>query len=84
MTGACQSILQGHSEEISKVSFNPQGSKVLTGSSDKTARLWDVESGECDQILQGHSDEIFSCAFNYKGDTIITGSKDNTCRIWRI
>lgn len=74
----------GHEGEISKVAFNPQGTRVLTASSDKTCRLWDAaESGECLQVLEGHTDEIFSCAFNYEGDFVITGSKDNTCRIWR-
>lgn len=53
--------------------FNPQGTRILTASSDKVARLWDAETGDCVQILEGHTDEIFSCAFNYEGDTIITG-----------
>lgn len=66
-----------------KITFNPQGTRLLTASADKTARLWDPFSGDCKQILEGHNDEIFSCAFNYEGNTIITGSKDNTCRIWR-
>merc|ERR1740130_953122 len=66
-----------------QVCFNPQGTKILTASSDKTSRLWDCESGECLQVMEGHTDEIFSCAFNYEGDTVITGSKDNTCRIWK-
>ena len=81
--GACQSVLTGHEGEISKITFNPQGSRILSASSDKSARLWDVDNGECLQVLEGHTDEIFSCAFNYEGDTIITGSKDNTCRIWK-
>jgi len=51
MTGACQSILIGHEGEISKVAFNPQGVRILTASSDKTARLWDVETGDCLQVL---------------------------------
>ena len=54
----------------------------MTGSSDSTVRLWDVETGILKQKLEGHKDEIFSCAFNYDGDTIITASKDNTCNIW--
>lgn len=66
-----------------QVCFNSPGSLVLTASSDKTARLWDVETGELKDILSGHTDEVFSCAFNYESDTIITGSKDNTCRIWK-
>ena len=67
----------------SQVQFNPQGNRIITASSDKTCRMWSVETGECLQILEGHIDEIFSCAFNYEGDTVITGSKDNTCRIWK-
>jgi dynein assembly factor with WDR repeat domains 1 len=78
MTGACQAILIGHEGEISKVSFNPQGNKIITASSDRTCRVWDVESGDCLQVLEGHTDEIFSAAFNYEGDTIITGSKART------
>jgi dynein assembly factor with WDR repeat domains 1 len=74
MTGACQAILIGHEGEISKVTFNPQGTKILTASSDKSARLWEVETGDCLQVLEGHTDEIFSCAFNYEGDTVITGT----------
>ena len=83
MTGECLATCYGHSGEISKVSFNPNGRLLLTASSDKTARLWDTDTGECSQRLQGHEDEIFSCAFNYEGNTIITGSKDNSCRIWK-
>ncbi|KAG7265976.1 hypothetical protein CRUP_022681 [Coryphaenoides rupestris] len=74
-TYQCLVMLQGHQGEISKICFSPQGGRVLTASSDKTARLWDVASGRCLQVLEGHTDEIFSCSF-------ITGSYDRTCRIW--
>lgn len=56
-----------------QITFNPQGTAILTASSDKTARIWDPETGNCKQILEGHTDEIFSCAFNYEGNIIITG-----------
>jgi len=79
----CSTVLKGHDGEISQICFNPQGTRILTAGIDKTARLWNTETGECLQILEGHNDEIFSCTFNYHGDTIITGSKDNTCRIWK-
>lgn len=59
-----------------QISFNPQGNRLLTGSSDKTARIWDVQTGQCLQVLEGHTDEIFSCAFNYKGNIVITGKEE--------
>jgi dynein assembly factor with WDR repeat domains 1 len=55
----------------------------MSGSSDRTVKIWDIENGSCRQTLEGHKEDIFSCAFNYEGDTIITASKDNTCRIWK-
>lgn len=64
---------------ILQTCFNPQGTRILTASSDKMARLWDADSGDCLQILEGHTDEIFSCAFNYEGDTIITGKPFALC-----
>lgn len=64
----------GHEGEISKCSFNPQGTKIITAGSDKTARIWSAETCEMLQVLEGHTDEIFSCSFNYEGDTIITGT----------
>lgn len=50
----CTTVLEGHEGEISKAVFNPQGTKVLSASFDRTARLWDVESGKMLQVLEGH------------------------------
>lgn len=86
--------LEGHSDEISKVCFSPNGSLLLTASADKTARLWhangEVEAendeegnGLCLQVLTGHENELFSCAFNYMGDAILTAGKDNKCKLYR-
>ena len=44
---------KGHEGEISKVSFNPQGSKIITASVDRTARIWNSETGEELQVLDG-------------------------------
>jgi len=46
-------ILSGHEGEISKVSFNPQGTKIITAGADKTARIWSVDTGDELQVLEG-------------------------------
>ena len=53
--------LQGHSYSVRSVSFSPDGTKVASGSNDKTVKLWDVTSGECLQTLEGHSDYCEQC-----------------------
>ncbi|MBA2307453.1 WD40 repeat domain-containing protein [Candidatus Dependentiae bacterium] len=73
---------KGHSAGINSIAFNPDGNTVLTGSDDKTARLWDVKTGQQLQILKGHTHSVSSVAFSPDGDTIITGSSDKTVRLW--
>ena len=34
--------------------FAPKGDVIVSGSSDKTLKLWDVTSGKCQATLQGH------------------------------
>ena len=48
-----------------QIIFNPQGNRLLTASSDKTARLWDPITGECLQVY----DLIFNiCSHNVTVD----------------
>jgi WD40 repeat protein len=38
-------VLRGHERDVSSVAFNPDGNRILTGSRDSTARIWDAETG---------------------------------------
>ncbi len=63
--------------------FSPDGKRIVTASADKTARLWDAETGE--QIgtpLKGHDDAVNSAAFSPDGKRIVTSSRDGTVRLW--
>ena len=56
----------------------------MSGSSDQTPRIWDVETGECKQTLNGHTDYVRCCAVSRLGTWVLSGSRDNTLKIWDV
>src|SRR5258706_4636953 len=73
----------GHSAPVWSVIYLPNGSRVVTGSPDKTIRIWDVESGAIvGEPLTGHDEGVTSVAYSPDGQYIISGSFDRTIRIW--
>ena len=45
----------GHSDYVNSVAFSPDGTQVLTGSDDNTAKLWDSETGKLVRTFAGHT-----------------------------
>ncbi|KAF8690078.1 hypothetical protein AX14_003128 [Amanita brunnescens Koide BX004] len=77
--------LRGHDKEIASVAFSPDGCKIISGSLDKTIRVWDASTGvEMLPPLRGHDGWIISVAFSPDGCKIISGSFDKTIRVWDI
>ncbi|MDI9418460.1 MAG: CHAT domain-containing protein [Euryarchaeota archaeon] len=70
-----------HGGLVWAVAFSPDGSKVLTGNDEGTARIWDVSSGQEVHRLP-HSDWVWAVAFSPDGSRALTGSLDGTARIW--
>ncbi|VFN04377.1 MAG: WD40 repeat [Candidatus Kentron sp. G] len=75
-------LLKGHSNVILALAFSPDGSRLLSGSFDNTARLWDIESDKPLAVLRGHTDDIYAVAFSPDGERLVTGSNDHTLRLW--
>lgn len=66
-------ILKGHTERVRSVSFHPQNDKIVSGSDDKTIRIWDVRNGN--QIAKFQNKErISSIGFLFGGEKIVCGS----------
>jgi len=78
-------LFRGHRSDVWGVDFSPDGKYLATGSSDKTARLWDLATGETILVLSGHTGEIDGVEFSPDGKYLLTaGGADHTARLWNV
>ncbi|MEI6778677.1 MAG: hypothetical protein WCK70_17390, partial [Chloroflexales bacterium] len=73
--------LHGHTDSVVSAVFSPDGQRILTASTDHTARLWDAQ-GQILATLKGHTGFVTSAIFSPDGQRILTASDDNTVRLW--
>jgi WD40 repeat protein len=74
--------LRGHTDQVTAVAVTPDGRWVLTGSSDATIRVWDIQSGKCLRTLRGHNYTIYSIVITSDGTQVLTGGEDQTVKVW--
>ena len=79
-----QHDLFGHTAQISAAEFSPDSRTLVTGSWDRTARLWETATGHELQILEGHAGSVNGVAFGADGQMVLTGSSDGTSRLWDV
>jgi len=73
-----------HTSDVHSVAFSSNGEHVVSGSSDKTIKVWNVATGRLEQTLNGHTNWVLSVAFNNDGTKVVSGSSDNTIKVWNV
>ena len=75
--------LKAHVLPLTNCAFNKGGDKFITGSYDRTCKVWDTMSGQELLTLEGHKNVVYCIGFNNPfGDKVATGSFDKTAKVW--
>ncbi|MFT3727855.1 MAG: TIR domain-containing protein [Terricaulis sp.] len=82
MGGGPPTIFSGHTKEISALVFDESGARLVSGSHDRTARVWDSSTGQELAVLRGHGEYLTDVAPSKDGTRILTRANDNSARIW--
>src|ERR1700690_1282173 len=76
-------ILAGHQGWVQSVAISAGGTHIVSGSEDKSIRVWDILSGaQVLPALQGHEGPVNAVAFSPDSTHIVSGSGDKTIRVW--
>jgi WD40 repeat protein len=75
--------LEGHEGAVLCVAFSPDARKprAVSGSADKTVRLWDLKTGKQIKCFKGHTGEVVGVAFSPDGRHIMSAGADKTIRV---
>jgi len=69
---------------VNSVAYSPDGHFAVTGEMNKTARLWNLDSGVQLRAFTGHGGPVYAAVFSPDGKKVLTGSGDHTARLWDV
>jgi len=74
--------IKGHDGPVSCLAVTPDGLTAVSGSWDKTLKVWDLKTGRCRATLKGHAGSVWGVAVTSNGLTAVSGSSDKTLKVW--
>ena len=74
--------LTGHSDSVSGIAYDSDGSLLASASDDGTIRLWDPANGREVRALKAHQGAVTVVAFGADGSLLASGGDDGTVRLW--
>jgi len=74
--------LKGHRSWVDSVAWMPDGERLVSGSGDKSVRVWNIEKKKQIAILEGHTEKVRSVSVSSDGRLIASKAADGTIRLW--
>jgi WD40 repeat protein/sterol desaturase/sphingolipid hydroxylase (fatty acid hydroxylase superfamily) len=75
-------VLPGHTGAVLGVALSADGQRLVSGSEDRTVKVWDVVTGQEMFTLTGHTRPVRSVAISADGQCLVSGSFDKTVKVW--
>ncbi len=72
----------GDSGGVAAIAVTPDGRYVVSGSLDKTLKLWDLETGALIRTFEGHAHQVLAVSVTPDGAHVVSGSRDHTVKLW--
>jgi WD40 repeat protein len=76
--------LMGHTHVVSSLAISPDAQFLVSGSRDRTIKVWQLATGELIHTLKDHQDEVYTVALSPNGQIIASGSADKTIKLWHL
>ena len=73
---------QGHWDAVTALSISPDSKLLVSGSRDKTLKIWQLETGKLLATLSAHREPIVSVNFPRQGHTLISSGRNGKIIIW--
>ena len=74
--------MEGHTDVVTGVGISSDGSIGVSGSYDKTVRVWTLSQGKCKHTMQGHKDSVTGVALRPDGKVAVSGGLDRLVIVW--
>jgi WD40 repeat protein len=85
-TGKLLHTLLGHQDTIASLAFSADNRRLVSGSTDKTVRVWDLADAKFPEAatFAGHDAAVTGASFNSNATQVISGAANNSVKLWDV
>ena len=83
-TGSQTTTLSSHNNRVHSLIFSSDGTSLVSGSQDRSVKLWDMQTGGVVNTFRGHKDSVSSVSISLASTTIASGSRDGMICLWDV